>query len=119
MENRQEIVTHFINLLQGCETGIREFQEGFSKDPLHALNWGDSVFKQTALADIVKMVLYNLKEDSGFKALPIDEIEKNLERMLLNHNLCYSHSTSQCSNLLYTYKGEAIAECLEQICYFK
>jgi hypothetical protein len=114
MENRQEVVTHFINFLQGCGTGIREFQEGFSKDPLHALNWGDPVFKQVVLADVINTVLSKFEVD-----LSIHRVEKNLERMLLNHNLCYSHSTSQCSNLLYTYKGEAIAECLEQIRYFK
>lgn len=119
MENRQEAVVHFINLLKGCEVGIKEFQEGFSKDPLHALNWGDSVFKQTALADITKMVLYNLKGEPESPGLSIHQIEKNLERMLLNHTLCFSHSTSQCGNILYTYKGEAIAGCLEQIRYFK
>jgi hypothetical protein len=119
MENRQKAVTHFINLLQACEAGIKEFQEQFSKDPLHALNWGDSVFKDTASADITRMVLYSLKGEPESPGLSIRQIEKNLERMLLNHNLCFSRSTSQCSNLLYTYKGEAIAECLEPIRYFK
>lgn len=120
MSNKaQQALEHFIKLQSTLEKSLGKFVEGFQTNPHHALAWADGTFRDVAMLERVKQVVFCLTPRDNTPDLSIAQVSDILKENLINHNSCLSHSTSQCTNLLSFYKGQTIVEALEILSRFE
>jgi hypothetical protein len=118
-DKTKQALEHFSKVQKSLENKISKFKDEFQKNPQHALAWADRTFYDVSMLEQVERVVYCLTPNERSQVCSVSEVEASLMESLLNHNSCFSHSTSQCTNLLASCKGRAITEVLKQVKYFK
>lgn len=120
MNNKtQKALNHFIKLQSTLEKSLGEFAEGFQTAPYQALAWADGTFRDVAMLEQVKQVVFCLAPRDNTPDLSVAQVSDILKENLIKHNSCLSHSTSQCINLLSFYKGQTIVETLKILSRFE
>ena len=119
MNKTEQALQHFTKLQATLERSLEKFTDGFQTNPHHALEWADGTFRDVAMLQRVKQVVFCLTPMNNTTDLSVTQVSDILKENLINHNSCMSHSTSQCTNLLSFYKGQCIVETLKILSRFE
>jgi esterase/lipase len=108
---------YFVRAVKTMEDRAKEqmekFADNLNHNPLHAVEWGDSMVKSAAVLDVlkhVKRMIADVQEDgltSDNARIVFDEIQRNVNSLA---KYCAPNSTSAMSNLAKLYTLQAYAE---------
>lgn len=98
------------NVANGQKELIK-FSKNFIERPDYALEWGDQMFKDAAKMFVYKQVAELVADTNNMTdEQMLDRLTKVIQNEIIRGARFPSHSSSQCTNLMATYKLAAWAD---------
>lgn len=107
----------FSSVAQHAQEQLDKFREDLTKDPVHALKWGNSAFQAAARLSIAQMMVYCFTDHIDYPAQSVEEVRKMLLEKVTHRSKYPPQSTSPTSNLMEQYELAALAEALDDLKY--
>jgi hypothetical protein len=96
-----------------AKTNIDKFRDDLGKNPLHAMEWSNSIFHATAELYVYGMVIENM---NASEQVTLQRVKDSIHTMLLNSaQYVNNHSTSQAKNYLNECNIAVMATLLKDI----
>lgn len=110
---RSAFLKHITVARDTAKTNIDKFRDDLGKNPLHAMEWSNSIFHATAELYVYGMVIENM---NASEQVTLQRVKDSIHTMLLNSaQYVNNHSTSQAKNYLNECNIAVMATLLKDI----
>lgn len=113
MATRAKVLERIEGRLKSAELSLKKFQDRFSENPVNAFEWG----AENAMTAAVELEVYGLikKELIDRKNDPVEDISREIQRIVLRDACFVGRSTEFCSNYMDRAKLKVYARSIEPL----